>query len=128
MFFIFVYLFLFLYIFCRLASMTLSPLQNRPKANTTKKKSVTWNDRQLAVTKLINEASALIDIFNEVSIMLGPEMNISKHPINEADRMSIPKSKWDPILSESCNNLEQTLSNYRPREHLSSAQLLALPK
>ncbi|XP_031619605.1 uncharacterized protein LOC116338469 [Contarinia nasturtii] len=113
----------------RLASMTLTPLQNRSKACTTKKKkSVTWNDRQLAVTKLINEASALIDIFNEVSIMLGPEMNLSKHPTIEGDRMNIPKSKWDPILSESCNNLEKTLTNYRPREHLSSAQLLALSK
>lgn len=108
--------------------MTLSPLQNRPPKSGTKKKSVTWNDRQLAVTKLINEASALIDIFNEVSIMLGPEMSINKSAIRDDDKINIPKSKWQPILSESCNDLENSLTNYNPRHHLSSTQLLALPK
>lgn len=105
--------------------MTLSPLQKRPKSNT-KKKSVTWNDRQLAVTRLLSEASALIDIFNEVSMMLGPEMNLNKFPCDESNKVNIPKSKWKPILSESCNDLEKTLTNYRPRNHLNSSQLLAL--
>ncbi|XP_055322630.1 uncharacterized protein LOC129578312 [Sitodiplosis mosellana] len=112
----------------RLASMTLSPLQNRPPKSGTKKKTVTWNDRQLAVTKLINEASALINIFNEVSIMLGPEMSINKSAARKEDKVNIPKSKWEPILSESCNDLENSLTNCRPRQHLTSAQLLALPK
>lgn len=105
--------------------MTLSPLQRRPKSNK-KKKSVTWNDRQLAVTKLLTEASALIDIFNEVSIMLGPEMSLNQIPTGES--VYIPKSKWDPILTESCNDLENALTNYRPRNHLNSMQLLAMPK
>lgn len=108
--------------------MTLSPLENRPPKVSTKKKSVTWNDRQLAVTRLINEASALIDIFNEVSIMLGPEMSINKSMQRVDDKMCIPKSEWEPILSEACNDLENSLTNYRPRQHLSSTQLLALPK
>lgn len=109
--------------------MTLSPLQNQPSKKGTKKKMVTWNDRQLAVTKLINEASALIDIFNEVSIMIGPEMNITKTTTTHSDeKICIPKSKWQPILNESCNDLEKSLKTYRPRQHLSSAQLLALSK
>lgn len=108
--------------------MTLSPLGNRPPKSSTKKKSVTWNDRQLAVTKLINEASALIDIFNEVSMMLGPEMGVNKTTPRENDKITIPKSKWEPILSEACNDLENSLTNYRPQHHLSSTQLLALPK
>lgn len=111
-----------------MASMTLTPIKKRSTTGT-KKKSVTWNDRQLAVTRLINEASALIDVFNEVSIMIGPEMNL-KLTTNEihSPTISIPKSKWQPILSESCNDLQQTLNNFKPRHHLSSAQLLTLPK
>lgn len=111
-----------------MASMTLTPVEKRP-SNSMKKKSVTWNERQLAVTKLINEASALIDIFNEVSIMIGPEMNLKlpKDEINPSS-LSIPKSKWEPILSESCSDLQETLTNFKPRHHLSSTQLLTLPK
>lgn len=107
--------------------MTLTPLQKRPKT-ATKKKTVTWNERQLSVTKLINEASALIDIFNEVSTMIGPEMNLKPMPINDSNAINIPKSKWDPILSASRKDLEKTLTQYEPKQHLSSAQLLALPK
>lgn len=105
--------------------MTLSPLQRRPKSSR-KKKSVTWNDRQLAVTRLLNEASALIDIFNEVSVMLGPEMSLNQVPSDES--VLIPESKLDPILTESCNDLEKALTNYRPRNYLSSAQILTAPK
>lgn len=111
----------------RLTSMTLSPLQKRPNTNT-KKKTVTWNDRQLAVTKLINESSALIDVFNEVSMMLGPEMCLNQMPMNDINVIDIPKSKLDPIFNESCKDLETSLQNFRPKQHLSSAQLLALPK
>lgn len=117
----------------RLAAMTLSPMENRRKSvdgKSTKKKSVTWNDRQLAVTKLINEASALIDIFNEVSCVIGPEMNL-KCSINMAAQnpmeLNIPESKWQPILSESCNDLQKRLINFQPHNHLSSIQLMDLP-
>lgn len=114
--------------------MTLSPMENRRKGvndNGTKKKSVTWNDRQLAVTKLINEASALIEIFNDVSCMIGSDMNL-KCTINAAAQkpkeLHIPESKWEPILNDSCNSLQNTLTNFAPNNHLSSAQLLNLPK
>lgn len=108
--------------------MTLTPVENRPKTSI-KKKTVTWNERQLAVTKLIHEASALIDIFNEVSIMLGPDTDLksAKDEINPTS-ITIPKSKWQPILSESCNDLQNTLTNFHPRHHLNSTQLLSPPK
>lgn len=113
--------------------MTLTPMETRRKSadgKSSKKKSVTWNDRQLAVTKLINEASALIDIFNEVSCMIGPDMNL-KCSINVAAQspmgLNIPESKWQPILSESCNDLQKTLTNFKPHNHLRSTQLIDLP-
>lgn len=113
--------------------MTLSPMESRRgivDGKSAKKKSVTWNDRQLAVTKLINEASALIDIFNEVSCMIGPDMNL-KCSINMATQNStepsIPESKWQPILCESCNDLQKTITNFKPHKYLSSTQLLDLP-
>lgn len=117
----------------RLAAMTLSPMENRRKivdGKNTKRKSVTWNDRQLAVTKLINEASALIDIFNEVSCMIGPEMDL-KCSINMAVQsptgVNIPESKWQPILSESCSDLQRTLTHFKPNSYMSSTQLMDLP-
>lgn len=108
--------------------MTLAPVENRPKTST-KKKTVTWNERQLAVTRLIHEASALIDIFNEVSVMIGPDMDLkSTKDEKNPTTITIPMSKWQPVLTESCNDLQMTLTNFKPRHHLTSAQLLARSK
>lgn len=110
-------------------SMALTPVEKYPGIST-KKKSVTWNERQLTVTNLINEASALIDIFNEVSIMLGPEVNLKRSKEDEIDpsAVNIPNSKWKPILSESCADLCNALTKFKPHKHLSSVELLSLPK
>lgn len=109
----------------RLASMTLSPLQKRSKYKTKNKKNVTWNDHQLAVNTLINEASALIDIFNEVSLMIGPEIQLNNTSLIHEKNVDIPKSQWQPILFESCKHLEESLANFQPRKHLSSSYILA---
>lgn len=110
--------------------MTLTPMEKRHKivvnGNSTKK-SVTWNDRQLAVTKLINEASALIDIFNEVSCMIGPDINLNcaiKMTAQRPTELNIPESKLQPILKESCKELQKSLKIFQPNNHLSSGQLL----
>lgn len=112
--------------------MTLSPMENRRKTLNKKvatKKSVTWNDRQLAVTKLINEASALIDIFNEVSCMIGPNMNcaMNSQPQNPTE-LIIPESKWQPILNESCDDLQKTLTHFKLNNYLTSSELLNTPR
>lgn len=58
----------------RLSNMTLSPILPR-KATKTNKKCVTWSDsHQKAVNGLLQEASNLLNIFDQVSILLGPKM------------------------------------------------------
>lgn len=107
--------------------MTLSPMSERPKKSL-KKKSVTWNDRQLAVTRLLNEASALIDIFDEMSMILGPEVKLNQTPCSESNAVTIPESKLNLILSESCDALQEKLINFKPNHHLDSIQILAPSK
>lgn len=104
--------------------MNLSPVPKKPKI--AKRKTVTWNDKQLAVTKLLDEASALIDIFDEMSMVLGPEVKLKNTaPISKIDILEIPKSKWDPILTASCNALQNTISNFKPHKHLTCSEILS---
>lgn len=102
--------------------MTLLPVSDRPKKSKSKK-SVTWNDRQLAVTRLLNEASALIDIFDEISMILGPEVKLNQHP--NIDPINIPESKYGLILNRSCDALRYDLCNFKPNMHLESRQILS---
>lgn len=103
--------------------MKLSPLHKRSK-NTTKKKSVTWRDRQVAVTELLYETSALIDVFYEVSAFIGPQINLNSIPHPNSEANPILQSKLGPILSESCNDLMESLSNFEPKYHTNSKNIL----
>ncbi|KAJ6639253.1 hypothetical protein Bhyg_11995, partial [Pseudolycoriella hygida] len=58
----------------RLANMHLSPIPPR-KANY-RSKSVTWSDAQhRAVSELMFEASALLDVFDNVALLIGPDLS-----------------------------------------------------
>lgn len=96
----------------RLANMRLSPLP--PKRATIKKKTVSWSDTQeRAVTELISEASALMDAFDEVSMLLGPNLQLND-TINVTETAALPESKWDPILTQSCQTLAEELKKFKP--------------
>lgn len=98
--------------------MRLSPIAPRPQTNSLRR-AVTWNDgQQQAVTELLSEASALIDVFDQMSMILGPEVSLHPSPQTFAHNVAIPPSKWDPILTESCNLLEEKLRSFKPRSHL----------
>lgn len=96
----------------RLANMRLSPLP--PKRPTLKKKTVSWSDTQeRAVAELISEASAMMDAFDEVSMLLGP--NLQLNDMNDVTEMTaLPESKWDPILTQSCQTLADELKKFKP--------------
>lgn len=96
----------------RLSNMTLSPIPiRRPRLN---KKSVTWSDPHhiSAVSELITEASALVNIFDQVALILGPDIKLNKLPPKED--YSLPSLKWDPLLTRSCDILEDKLNELRP--------------
>lgn len=92
--------------------MRLSPVL--PRRRRPNLKTVTWSDsQQRAVNELITEASALIDMFDQVSMLLGPDINLNDVKHINADDV-IPPFKYDSILTESCNLLEQKLAKLRP--------------
>lgn len=98
--------------------MRLSPITPRPSTGNGIRKSVSWDDRQhQAVSELLTEASALIDVFDQMSMILGPEVPLHSIPRESSDMLAIPPSKWDPILSESCDLLNEKLQNFKPRHH-----------
>lgn len=100
--------------------MRLSPILPRTRSH--KKKTVSWNDtQQEAVVNLLHEASALIDIFDQMSIILGPEVKLNNLPEKPMETVEIPKSKWDPILTESCNSLQEKITNFKPHSHLNGS-------
>uniref|UniRef100_A0A182QT67 Uncharacterized protein n=1 Tax=Anopheles farauti TaxID=69004 RepID=A0A182QT67_9DIPT len=102
----------------RVANMRLSPVPpRRPRAPN--QKTVTWSDRQhRAVSKLINEASALVDMFDHVSLLLGPDITLHKLPPQQ--EFHLPPAKWEPLLTKSCDLLEEKLAQVR---HLSLSGL-----
>lgn len=102
--------------------MTLSPLHKRIGFSK-KKKSVTWNDRQNAITELLNETSALIEIFHEVSIMIGPQIELN--PLPQLDYIDIKDSEWEPILSDSCEVLQKSLFNFESKHYINSTKVLS---
>uniref|UniRef100_A0A182PA69 Uncharacterized protein n=1 Tax=Anopheles epiroticus TaxID=199890 RepID=A0A182PA69_9DIPT len=98
----------------RVANMRLSPVPPR-KPRAPNQKTVTWSDRQhRAVSKLINEASALVDMFDHVSMLLGPDIALHKLPPQQ--EFHLPPAKWEPLLTKSCDLLEEKLAQVR---HLS---------
>ncbi|XP_050083897.1 uncharacterized protein LOC126570292 [Anopheles aquasalis] len=102
----------------RVANMRLSPIPpRRPRAPN--QKTVTWSDRQhRAVSRLLDEASALVDMFDHVSLLLGPDIELHKLPPQQ--EFSLPPPKWEPLLVKSCDLLEEKLAQVR---HLSLSDL-----
>lgn len=102
-----------------MANMHLAPVQLRPQPSVSShRKTVSWNDHhQNAVSELLTEASALIDVFDQMAMILGPEVPLSAPLKSPADNLTIPPSKWEPILAESCSQLDEKLRNFKPRSH-----------
>lgn len=99
--------------------MHLSPVPRRAPTKNSKGKSVTWNEKQLAVTRLLTETSALVDIFDEMAMRLGPNVEL-KHPtVPHIEPIVIPESKWNERLADSCNALEEKLTDFNSRERKS---------
>lgn len=89
-----------------------------------KGKSVTWNDKHLAVTRLLTETSALVDIFDEMATRLGPNVELKYPIVPHIEPIVIPESKWNAILTDSCKSLEEKMANFRPREHKRHTEVL----
>ncbi len=93
--------------------MHLSPLPaRRPNI---KRKSVTWSDAQhQAVSELMFEATALLDVFDNVAMLIGPELNVRLTPNATFESLKLPESKWQPVLQKSSRELDECLKFFQP--------------
>ncbi|XP_058840009.1 uncharacterized protein LOC131695490 [Topomyia yanbarensis] len=95
----------------RLANMRLSPVQ--PRKPRPDKKTVTWSDTQhRAVSNLLHEATALVDMFDQVSMLLGPDIKLNAIQPQE-EEFKLPPPKWEPLLIKSCHALQDKLEQVR---------------
>lgn len=79
------------------------PRERRPNL-----KQVTWSDSQIrVVSELMNEANALMDMFDQVAMLLGPDIKL--HNVSDAEEFVMPKSKYQHELSKSCSKIEKNL-------------------
>lgn len=106
--------------------MHLTPLHRRSRQLLKTPRRESWPTHQMAVNELLNEAAVLLDLFNDVSLALGPDVRLNNiDAINNRAVLHVPSSKWQPILSESCRDLQQCLGKFKPRSHLKSSLLMA---
>lgn len=93
--------------------MHLSPIPAR--RTNYKRKSVTWSDAQhKAVSELMIEATALLDVFDNVALLIGPDLNAKLPPKTNFETLKLPESKWQPVLEKSTKDLDQCLKNFKP--------------
>lgn len=105
----------------RLASMYLRPLHWRPRILTHTPTYRPAHTQQIAVNALIDEAAALLELFNDVSLALGPYVKLNDIDRIQSYDINVPASKWQPVLSASCTALEKCLANFTPKSHLHSS-------
>ncbi|CAO1427916.1 unnamed protein product [Diamesa serratosioi] len=71
-------------------------------------KQVTWSDSQLkVVSDLVEEANLLMEMFDQVAMLLGPDIKL--HNISEVEDFVMPPSKYNKELSLSCDKIEESL-------------------
>lgn len=94
--------------------MRLSPAVHR-RADSTKKKSVTWSDtHQQLLNNLLNEASNLIQLFDQVSILLGPKLNLPYVAAKVESPRSLPSMYQEKAQLDSME-LQKQLLSFQPR-------------
>lgn len=93
--------------------MHLSPLPAR--RSNVKRKSVTWSDAQhQAVTELMFEATALLEVFDNVAMLIGPDLNAPLPQNVTFETQKMPESKWQPILEKTSLDLDECLKHFQP--------------
>lgn len=73
--------------------------------------------QHIAIDALINETAALLELFNNVALTLGSYAQLNSISQMNSYDFDVPTSKWQPILSESCNDLEKSLANFKPNSY-----------
>ncbi|XP_063700136.1 uncharacterized protein LOC134830549 isoform X2 [Culicoides brevitarsis] len=105
-----------------LPPITAAPLQQEKIKKRTNCKTVSWSDsHQRAVNDLINEATSLIHVFDQISLLLGPNLgNLAQIPSIEAltGQMKVPvtTSNKRAEAREACAELQKKLEDFQPMQ------------
>lgn len=87
-------------------------------------KHVTWSDtQQRVITELVTEASALMEMFDQVSLLLGPNIRLNETPVLDDSHM--PPFKLDVLLKNSCDLLEEKINQIKPITLVDTEKLLS---
>lgn len=90
----------------RFLNSRLSPVP--PRHHRHNLKQVTWSDSQIKVVSgLIEEANLLMEMFDQVAMLLGPDIKL--HNVSEVEDFVMPPSKYNKELSHSCDKIEESL-------------------
>lgn len=91
--------------------MRLSPVPPRHRRPNLKR--VTWSDtEQKMVLDLVSEANALLNIFDQVTLLLGPDIKLN--PVPKLDESPMPPFQMQAKLKNSCDMLEEQINNLQP--------------
>lgn len=91
--------------------MRLSPIILRNRRSNPKR--VTWSDTEKKiVSDLVSESNALLNIFDQVTLLLGPDIKLK--PVPKLDDTPIPPFQMDPKLKSSCDVLEEKIKKLKP--------------
>lgn len=102
----------------RFLNARLSPIPVRERRPN--KKEVTWSDTQVkVVSELINEANALMDMFDQVAMLLGPDVKL--HNVSDVEDFVMPPSTYKDQLNQTCGRIEQNLMKV---DHLHNSRTL----
>lgn len=55
----------------------------------------------------MNEANALMDMFDQVAMLLGPDIKL--HNVSDVEEFVLPASKYQNELAKSCSKIEKNL-------------------
>ncbi|CRL07426.1 CLUMA_CG020396, isoform A [Clunio marinus] len=92
----------------RFLNARLSPLPSRHQQSNVNQ--VIWNDSQVRiVSDLIQEAKALMDMFDQVAMLLGPDIKL--HYVSEVEDFELPPSKYSGEMMKTCEKLEASLKH-----------------
>ena len=98
----------------RFLNTRLSPVP--PRHHRPNLKQVTWSDSQLkVVSDLIEEANLLMEMFDQVAMLLGPDIKL--HNVSEVEDFVMPPSKYNTELSHSCDKIEESLRKLQGVQH-----------
>lgn len=108
----------------RFLNARLSPIPVRERRPG--KKEVTWSDTQVkVVSELMSEANALMEMFDQVAMLLGPDVKL--HNVSDVEEFVMPPSTYKEQLNQTCGRIEENLQRVEKLHNSHRSYVEVLP-